>query len=79
MIQLNNITKNKDGSVSMDCHVIDRIENQDFSLTFNPDTREILSDMEGIDEYYAGHAVLHIYYRLKAGEPLPSKALAKWV
>ena len=52
MIQLNNITKNKDGTVTMDCHVIDRIENQDFSLTFNPDTREILSDMEGIDEYY---------------------------
>lgn len=79
MVKLRNITMHEDGTVSMDCHVIDRIKRPDFFLHFNPKTREIYSDMTDIDYYYAGHAVLHIYFLVRDGIKLPKESTAAWV
>ncbi|WP_295366109.1 hypothetical protein [uncultured Succinivibrio sp.] len=81
MIQLNNITLKANNLVSMDCHVVDQIENQDFSLEFDPVSRKIFSDLKGIDPYYAGHAVLHVYfmYKNRKGKNLPKESIANWV
>ena len=81
MVLLSNITLNSDNLVSMDCHVVDHIENQDFSLVFDPVSRRILSDMDGINPYYAGHAVLHVYfmYKNRKGRELPKESVANWV
>lgn len=80
MILLKNITQLEDNTVTMDCHVIDHIENQDFSLHFNPMTRKILSNLDGIDEYYAGHAVLHVYFMVNnsKGRKLTKESVAAW-
>jgi hypothetical protein len=81
MVLLRNITLINEHLVTMDCHVVDQIENQDFSLEFDPVTRKIFSNLDGIDRYYAGHAVLHVFYMYlnSNGKKLPKESIANWV
>lgn len=77
MYDIEQVTPNK---VYMKCHVIDQsIEKPDFDILFNPRTMQIYSDLTGISEYYAKHAVAHIYMTVVLNkETLPKKSVAVW-
>ncbi len=49
MVLLRNITLINEHLVTMDCHVVDQIENQDFSLEFDPVTLDILPRLKSWD------------------------------
>ncbi len=72
----------REGSVfSMDCYVDDETEpeyKKEFFLKFDVETGEFLSDMTGVDDYYADHALFRIRFLLSAHEPIPSDLSYVW-
>lgn len=66
---------------TMDCYVDETPAyeyKREFSLKFNVVTGEFLSDMTGIDYFYAGHALFRIRLFFANHEPIPSETNYVW-